>query len=183
MLRKTIVTMRDWYLVHIKWRQYSFGRNFHAGRNVFLWSKKSIIIGNNCYIGRNSQIECNAIIGDNVLIANNVAFIGKYDHHYQQIGIPIRQSSQVQESNYNWLELNREIVVGNDVWIGYGSIVLSGVKIESGCIIAAGSIVTKNTEPYGIYAGSPAKRISERFDSTSDLNEHLIFLKGYDDRK
>ncbi len=177
MLRKIIVNIRDWYLVNIKWRQYSFGKNFHAGKNVFLWAKKTIKIGNNCYIGRNSQIECNVIIGDNVLVANNVAFIGKYDHNYQQVGVPIRQASQVKDSDYDWLEIDREVVVGDDVWIGYGAIILSGVTIESGCIIAAGSIITKDTNSYGIYAGIPAKRISDRFISKRDLNEHLKLLK------
>lgn len=179
MFRKLIVFVRDWYLVNIKWRRYTIGDNFHAGRGVFLWAKKSINIGNNCYIGRYSQIECNATIGNDVLIANNVAFIGKYDHHYQQIGVSIRHASQVKDNDYDWLELNREIVVGNDVWIGYGTIILSGVKIESGCIIAAGSVVTKNTDPYGIYAGSPAKRVSERFVSESDLIEHLKLLTDF----
>ncbi len=183
MIKQIVVKFRDWYLVNITWRKYSFGENFHAGRNVFLWAKKSIIIGDNCYIGRYSQIECNAIIGNNVLIANNVSFVGKYDHNYQQIGISIRQASQVRENQYNWLELDRKVIVGDDVWIGYGSIVLSGVKIESGCIIAAGSIVTKNTEAYGIYAGSPAKRISNRFNSERDLKEHLKLLKVEYERK
>lgn len=174
--------MRDIYLVKIKWRQYNIGYNFHAGRNVFLWAKKSIKIGNNCYMGRNSQIECNATIGNNVLIANNVTFIGKYDHCYQQIGVSIRYASQVQDSDYDWLELDREVIVGDDVWIGYGSIVLSGVKIESGCIIAAGSTVTKDTDPYGIYVGVPAKRISDRFASENDLNKHLKLLGTHGDK-
>ncbi len=183
MIRKIIINIRDWYLVNIKWRKYSFGQKFHAGRNVFLWAKKSIKIGNNCYIGRYSQIECNATIGNNVLIANNVALIGKYDHHYQQIGTPIRQASQVMDDDYNWLELDREVIIGDDVWIGNGSIILSGVKIASGCIIAAGSIVTKDTKRYGIYAGSPSKRIGDRFNSEHDLNKHLKLLKEYDGTK
>lgn len=179
MIRKLIVTLRDWYLVHVKWRKYSFGKNFHAGRNVFLWAKDSIIIGDNCYIGRNSQIECNAKIGNNVLIANNVALVGKYDHNYKEIGTPIRFSSQVQDLDYKWLELNRETLIEDDVWIGYGVIVLSGVVIKKGCIIAAGSTITNDTEEYSIYAGVPAKKISNRFDSENELEQHLDKLKTY----
>jgi acetyltransferase-like isoleucine patch superfamily enzyme len=177
MIRKVIVSLRDWYLVNVKWKDYQFGKDFHAGRNVFLWAKKHIIIGNNCYIGRNSQIECNATIGDNVLIANNVAFLGKYDHCYQEVGVSIREASEMQDDDYSWLGLNQEVFVGDDVWIGYGTIILSGTKIQSGCIIAAGSILTKDTEPYCIYAGSPAKKVSTRFKSDIDLNKHLELLR------
>ena len=172
-LRRLLVLIRDWYLVHVKWRRYNIGSNFHAGRNVVLWAKKSIKIGNNCYIGRCTQIECNAVVGDNVLIANNVALVGKYDHNYQEIGVQIKQSSQVRDNDYVWLELNREVIIGDDVWIGYGSIILSGVSIAQGCIIAAGSVVTKDTEPYGIYGGNPAKWITNRFKSEDDLYHHL----------
>lgn len=183
MFRKLIVSFRDWYLVRIRWKNYSFGHNFHAGRNVFLWAKEYIKIGNNCYIGRNSQIECNATIGHNVLIANNVSFLGRYDHHYQQVGVNIRKASEIQDSDYDWLGLNQEVCVGDDVWIGFGTIVLSGVEIKSGCIIAAGSIVTKDTEPYGIYVGVPAKRVGERFKSKEDLKTHIQLLKEDSGRK
>jgi len=176
MLKKLLTNLRDYYLVNIKWKKYTFGSNFHAGRNVALWAKKTITIGNNCYIGRNSQIECNTKIGNNVLIANNVSFLGKYDHNYQEIGTPIRFSSQIRDKNYSWLEIDKVIKVGDDVWIGLGCIILSGVEIKSGCIIAAGSVLTKDTEEYSIYAGVPAKKIANRFNSSSDLNRHLKLL-------
>ena len=179
MFRKIIVHMRDWYLVKIKWREYHFGKNFHAGRNVFLWAKKSIIIGDNCYIGRNSQIECNTTIGNDVIIANNVALIGRYDHNYREIGKSIYEASQIRDKDYTWLELDNEVNIGNDVWIGYGAIILSGVNISDGCIISAGAIVTKSTESYGIYAGVPAKRISNRFDNKSDLEKHIRIINKF----
>lgn len=57
-----------------------------------------------------------------------------------------------------------DIVIGNDVWIGTRVVVLQGVHIADGCIVGAGSVVTKSlTEPYGIYAGNPAKLIRHRF--------------------
>ena len=173
-----IVSLRDWYLVNIKWKNYTFGKNFHAGKNVIMWGKSHIVIGDNCYIGRNTQIECNATIGNDVLLANNVAFIGKYDHHYKQVGTSIRKSSQIRQSEYSWLELGREVYVGDDVWIGYGAIVLSGVKIANGCIISAGSVLTKDTEPYMIYAGVPAKQVAKRFDSDDDLADHIKQLNN-----
>jgi len=179
-VKKIIVFLRDFYLVKLKWRKYSIGQNFHAGRNVVLWAKDSITIGDNCYIGRNSQIECNVNMGNDVLIANNVAFVGRYDHHYQQIGTSTRFASQVRDSNYTWLEKNRVTTVEGDVWFGYGAIVLSGVTIKRGSIIAAGSVVTRDIEAYSIYAGCPAKKVGNRFKGEGDIKKHEdIYLNKY----
>jgi len=177
-LKKYIVKIRDLYLVNIKWKRYQIGRNFHAGRNVVIWAKDKVVIGHNCYIGRNSQIECNVDIGNEVLIANNVAFIGRYDHYYQQIGTPIRFASQIRDEDYEWLEKDRFTRIEDDVWIGYGAIILSGVTIGKGSIIAAGSTVTKDVETYSIYAGVPAKKVSDRFENADDLKNHLKLIAG-----
>jgi acetyltransferase-like isoleucine patch superfamily enzyme len=167
-----IVWLRDLYLVKVKWRRYSFGKGFHAGKSVVIWGRDKIQIGDNCYIGRNSQIECNVEIGNDVLIANSVAFVGRYDHHYQEIGVPIRQASQVRDADYSWLEKDSVTKVEDDVWIGYGAIILSGVTIKKGSIIAAGSLVTKDVESYSIYGGNPAKKITNRFNSLEELEQH-----------
>ncbi|MEP7277990.1 MAG: DapH/DapD/GlmU-related protein, partial [Bacteroidota bacterium] len=70
-------------------------------------------------------------------------------------------------------------VIEDDVWIGYGSTILSGVKIGRGSIIAAGSLVTKDVLPYSIYAGVPAKKIKNRFDNEADLHAHTIQYKKF----
>jgi acetyltransferase-like isoleucine patch superfamily enzyme len=165
------------YLKYFKWRRYKIGKNLHSGRCVFLWAKNQIIIGDNFYIGKYSIIECDAIIGNNVILANHVSLIGRYDHHFQQIGVPTRLSTQISDSNYNWKGLNQKTIIEDDVWIGLGSIILSGVTIRIGSIIAAGSVVTKDVEPYSIYAGNPAKKIRDRFDSDEQLKEHLRLYK------
>ncbi len=67
-----------------------------------------------------------------------------------------------------------DIIVEDDVWIGYGSIILSGVKIGKGSIIAAGSIVTKDVMPYSIVGGNPAKLIKKRF-SDNVINKLIDF--------
>lgn len=54
--------------------------------------------------------------------------------------------------------------IGNDVWLGYKSLIMPGVKIGNGSIIAAKSVVSKNIEPYSIVGGNPAKTIKLRFD-------------------
>ena len=166
--------LRDIYLVKIKWRNYKIGKNFHAGRGVFLWGKNGITIGDNFYIGKYSVIETTAQIGDDVLIANFVAIIGRYDHHYQQIGTSIRMSSSIRDNDYDWLGKDQITIIENDVWLGFGSIILSGVRIGEGSIVAAGSVVTKDVAPYSIYAGSPAKKISDRFETIEDLQDHIL---------
>ena len=55
------------------------------------------------------------------------------------------------------------VEIGNDVWIGHGAIILPGLKIGDGAVIAAGAVVSKNVEPFSIVAGVPAKRIKWRF--------------------
>ncbi len=165
--------LRIFLLKHIRWRKYKIGKNFHAGARVRLWCKNELVIGDNFYIGHDSQIECDAIIGDDVIIANKVGLIGRYDHNYQQIGVPVRRSSQIRDNDYNWKGLNLKVIIGDDVWIGYGSIIISGVAIGNGSIIAAGSIVTKDVEPYSIYAGAPAKKICDRFNSVADRDKHI----------
>ena len=56
-----------------------------------------------------------------------------------------------------------DIVIGNDVWIGYNAIILSGVKIGDGAIVTTGAVVTKDVKPYEIVGGIPAKVIRKRF--------------------
>lgn len=169
---KIVKTLRDIFLVKIIWRRHKIGKGFHAGARVHLWSKHAMVIGKNFYIGRDSLIECDAVIGDDVIFANRVALIGRYDHNYQQIGVPVRRASQIRDPDYTWKGLDMKVVIGDDVWIGYGSIVLSGVTIGNGSIIAAGSVVTKDVAPYSIYAGSPARKIAERFNSEEDSSRH-----------
>lgn len=169
--------IRDWYLIRYKWNHFRIGKNLHAGRGVFLWAKDSISIGDNFYIGKYSIIESDALIGNNVIFANHVSLIGRYDHHFQQLGVPIRLAMQIRDNDYDWKGLGQKIVIEDDVWIGLGSIVLSGVTIKTGSIIAAGSVVTKDVEPYSIYAGNPAKKIRDRFDNINQLQEHIRLYK------
>jgi acetyltransferase-like isoleucine patch superfamily enzyme len=137
-----------------------------------------VVIGRNFYIGRDSFIETDVIIGDNVMFGNRVALIGRYDHHYQQVGMPTRLAVQIRDPEYNWKGLGMTTVIENDVWIGYGSTVLGGVRIGEGSIIGAGSMVTKDVEPYSIYAGVPARKVRSRFDNCEDLQKHLKMVNS-----
>jgi virginiamycin A acetyltransferase len=67
--------------------------------------------------------------------------------------------------------------IGNDVWIGFNSIIMPGVKIGDGAIIATNSTVTKNVEPYSIVGGNPAKEIKKRF--SKEQIEKLLEIKWW----
>ena len=168
--------LRDLYLRKVLWRNYAIGTGFHAGTRVRLWAKTTLEIGNKFYIGRDSFIETDCIIGDNVIFGNKVGVVGRYDHHYQQIGVPIRIASNIRDTDYNWKGKDLITRIGNDVWIGYAAVILGGVKINDGAIVAAGSVVTKDVEAYCIYGGNPAKKLKDRFDTAEELELHKKLL-------
>lgn len=172
-MKDLIRKIRFMYLIHFKWKRYSFGKNPYIGTYVYMWAKNTIKIGDNFYIGKFSQIECDAEIGNNVMLANRVALVGRYDHNYTQVGVPIRLASKIRDKDYCWKGLNEKVIIKDDVWIGYGSIILSGVTLGVGSIVAAGSVVTRNTEPYSIYAGVPAHKVGNRFLNDNDLQTHI----------
>ena len=110
------------------------GKNVHVQRNVYIWA------------GKNSKI----IIGDNTIIGPG-SFITSDNH-----GLKKDQLIRDQEG------LEKTIKIGSDVWLGAYSIILPGLSIGDGAVIAAGSVVTKNVHPYTIVGGVPAKKIGER---------------------
>jgi acetyltransferase-like isoleucine patch superfamily enzyme len=71
-----------------------------------------------------------------------------------------------------------DIVVGNDVWIGHGSTIMSGVQIGDGAVIAACSLVTKDVPSYAIVGGNPAKVIGQRFNA--DQQQALLEIRWWD---
>ncbi|WP_373541601.1 tetratricopeptide repeat protein [Chamaesiphon sp.] len=105
-------------------------------------------------------------IGDFSSIAENVTILLGGNHPTDWIssfpfGIVF---DEFKEKHYNYPKLSKgSVIIGNDVWIGLNTTILSGVTIGDGAIVAAGSIVTKNVEPYAIVGGNPAKVIKKRF--------------------
>lgn len=71
-----------------------------------------------------------------------------------------------------------DIVIGNDVWIGSEAVIMAGVHIGDGAIIAARAVVTKDVPPYTIVGGTPAKEIRKRFDA--EVIQQLLMLKWWD---
>jgi len=66
------------------------------------------------------------------------------------------------EDVFNWRRIQR-VTIGHDAWIGHGAIILPGINVGNGSVVAAGSVVTKDVAPYSIVAGNPAREIRTRF--------------------
>jgi phosphonate metabolism protein (transferase hexapeptide repeat family) len=71
-----------------------------------------------------------------------------------------------------------KVVIGHDVWIGHGAIILPGITIGHGAVVAAGAVVTKNVAPYAVVAGVPARFLKWRF--APDISERLMRLAWWD---
>lgn len=118
------------------------------------------------YIGYGATIGPKVKIGAYSMLGPKVMCLGD-DHRYDLVGVPIIFSGRPQL---------RPTVIGRDVWIGAGAIILSGVEIGDGAIVAAGTVVTKNVPPLEIHAGVPNRKIKNRFEDVDDINTHLNML-------
>jgi acetyltransferase-like isoleucine patch superfamily enzyme len=155
---------RVWQRVH---RLYSVRRNVqvrddvHIGVGSILWAPRELVVGRDVYIGKGCTIEVDGSIGDSVLIANRVGIVGRSDHDMRQVGATMRRADWVGDHPQR---LSRPVHIGDDVWIGYGAVVLSGLTIGRGAVVAAGAVVTSDVEPYDIVAGNPAGGVGRRFE-------------------
>lgn len=124
-------------------------------------------IGDGTYICSNTFIYNCEKIGKYCSIARDVAIgVGNHPTNWL-LTTPLFYSKSrgiVSENLYIDTNSKKAVIIGNDVWIGTKAIILSGVKIGDGAIIAAGAVVTKDIEPYSIVGGVPAKIISYRFE-------------------
>ena len=71
-----------------------------------------------------------------------------------------------------------DVNIGNDVWIGYGATILSGVRIGDGAAVGARSVVTKDVEAYSIVAGNPARKVGSRFPD--EVASRLLKIRWWD---
>lgn len=145
--------------LYVTWpHQIALGRNCKLEQNIFfkfdgIWQKgPSIVIGDSVFLGVGCEfnIRKGITIGNNSLIASGCRFI---DHnHGMEIGELMRLQHGPEEA----------ICIESDVWLGCNVVVLKGVKIGNGAVVAAGAVVTKSIPPYEIWAGIPAKRVGDR---------------------
>lgn len=105
-------------------------------------------------------------LGNYVMLASHVAILGG-DHIYDKPGMPIIFSGRPGI---------KETIIEDDVWVGLRAIIMAGVHIGRGAIVAAGALVTSDVEPYTIVGGSPAKFIQKRFNSPEDVEHHNKML-------
>lgn len=121
----------------------------HVGGAGHIEIGEHVYINSGCVLYSGNGIS----IGNNVLIGPNCSIVPA-NHEFGNTAVPIRlQGFQPSRGG---------IRIENDVWIGAGVTILDGATIREGCVIAAGALVAGDTEPYAIYAGTPAKKIKSR---------------------
>lgn len=144
-----------------KWRSKN-QHNYTYPINIF--NPEKVIVGNATYGGirvLNHGIDEILKIGNYCSIAPEVVFILNSDHRTDVLStFPFKVIFMGQQ---NEAISKGNIVIEDDVWIGYGACILSGVHIGQGAVIAAGSVITKDIPAYAIVGGIPAKIIKYRF--------------------
>ena len=119
-----------------------------------------IKIGNGCFIGGSTLVCAEKIeIGNNVLISWGCTIV---DHDSHSVVLEERQDDvklwSVGKKNWDYVKI-APVDIEDDVWIGFNAIILKGVTIGRGAVVAAGSVVTKNVAPFTVVGGNPARLI------------------------
>lgn len=130
------------------------GTNLKIAQGVRINNPPMVSVGDHCYLGDSVQLYAwneHITIGNHVLIAAGVRMITR-KHGFADVELPMS------EQGYD----NAPIVIGDDVWIGFQAVILSGVTIGQGSIVGAGAVVTKDVEPHSIVGGVPARLIRKR---------------------
>lgn len=136
--------------------------------------------GGTIRIGENSEVMDGAMIlthGGDIEIGDNCSinvYSVLYGHGGLKIGnnVLIAGGNMIIPNNHNFISRDktiieqgataRGIVIEDDVWIGHGCTILDGITLSTGTVVAAGSVVTRTTEPYSVVAGVPARIIKYR---------------------
>jgi len=168
--------------LYMQWIRMRFGLR-HVHRSTLILAPKAVcrdfVAGRDCFVNAGSRIGPHVLLDDYVLIGPDVIFTGD-DHRLDIIGVPIIFSGR---------PALRPTRVERDVWIGARSVILSGVTIGSGAVIAAGAIVTRDVPPFAIVGGVPAKFLRWRFECEEDREAHSKqltrgdFLRSFANKK
>lgn len=149
-----------------KWRKLNSHNKTSLG-NIFPFNLVKVgkysygILNIESYGNKNEGLE----IGNYVSIAPNVIFLLGGNHYTKTLTTYPFKVMYFNETTPEALSKGK-IIVGDDVWIGMNTLVLSGVKIGKGAVIGAGSVVSKDIPPYAIAVGNPCKVIKYRFSET-----------------
>lgn len=141
----------NWFRIKCLKNIIKIGNKCRIMKNVYIGNGNDIEIGDNCRINENVRLD-NVQIGNGVLIARDSIVLGKM-HEFSDI------KSYIVEQGGKRVE---PTIIEDDVWFGIRVIIMPGLKLSKGSIIGAGAVVTKNTQPNGIYGGIPAKLIRKR---------------------
>lgn len=154
-----------------KWHKTNTHNETYAC-NIF--DESTVRVGNGTYGGIlvfNDVPTRNLIIGNYCSIAANVVFLLGHDHRVDCLSTFPYKAEVLHEQKSEAISKGN-IIIDDDVWIGYGAIIMSGVHIGQGAVVAAGAVVTKDVPPYAIVGGVPAKLIKYRF--SSNMIEELL---------
>ena len=167
-LRGVANRLRTWVVVRLRYRYVTARGAVRIPLSVSIWSPgRSVELGDRVQFGPRCMISCDIKIGNSVLIAPDVAFIGRSDHGHRLVGVTMWDGERGERE---------QIEIGSDVWIGQKAIILGGVVVGSGSIVAAGSVVSREVPQCAIVAGVPARVISYRF-APEDIPRHLESLR------
>ena len=128
----------------------SVGKNVNIEKQAHF--TPGLSIGDTSGVGIMCEVNGLVTIGNNVMMGPEVVIYSQ-SHKYDRIDIPMCEQGF---SEY------KEVVIGDDVWIGRRAIIMPGVHIGKGCIIGAGAVVTKNIPDYSVAAGVPARVVKSR---------------------
>ena len=168
-LRGIANTFRSLWRFKCRQRWIKYSGMVRIPNSVYIYSpNKAVSFGHHVQFGRDCYISTDISFGNYVLCAPSVSFIGKNEHTYSSV------TSTIWNNKRGHDEMT---VIGTDVRIGQGAIILGGVKVGDGAIVAAGSVVTKNVPCCTIVGGNPAKIIKKRFDSEKKEIEYLKYIK------
>lgn len=157
MIRRIVIGYRIFKAVD-KVSHLKSGKNLIIGPNSLIYPVRHMSFGDNVFIGRNVTISASQSgrspirIGNDVMIAQRCMIIGG-NHGMQRTDIPMNSQGEGRQG---------AIEIGDDVWIGAGTIILSPVTIGRGSVIGAGSVVTKAIPEYSVAVGNPARVIKSR---------------------
>lgn len=141
----------------------SIGFSVYIGDNNHLYNCS---VGDHSYINSNAKIR-NTVIGKFCSIGPGVKIeLGNHPIHFVSTHPVFYANNKPFQTfaTHTYFQEYKQVVLGNDIWIGENALILGGVTIGNGAIIAAGSVVTKDVEPYAIVGGVPAKIIKYRFN-------------------
>lgn len=157
----------------------NIGKDCIIGGSFIIENEKAkIVVGNATTLGAGSMVvagDADIYIGNHVVMSFGVTFYNTNSHsldirerHLDLINTLEYLRGNSNSRKINWSKIDsKDIVVKDNVWIGFGATILKGVTIGEGAIIGAKSVVTHNVEPYTVVAGNPA-RVLKRLEGYID---------------